>query len=441
MRRYVFLAFLVLLASCPAPVSAAQPKAVLDAADFARAGSATCGIQEAMDALPPSGGVVNIRPGTYVMRRAIVLRSHVTLRGAGPTTVLTRGKQAHAKLTKPARKGETSVEVASTAGFRVGDEVAVLDNRMRGWYMAHCILKAIGPKRLGFVKPIESGHKVGLFEPKRGAVVVNFFPFIVGSRLYSGKPVVDVGIFDLALDGNLKQNPGPWKCFTLSAIHFANVSDSVVRGVVVRGSVGDGIGVQGGADNRVEGCLVERCRGHGLHPGTALRGGVFANNISRHNGGDGLYFCWQCVGVTVTNNLLHDNDGSGIGGLGEGGTGGDRFNVVSNNVCRHNGRWGIQAVRGRNNIITGNICLDNSRSKPGRYSGILVADTTHTLVTGNRCGTDGKKPTQKFGIEESGKSDANVFSANICEGNLAGGIAIVGKSSQLSANIGTIVRP
>jgi parallel beta-helix repeat protein len=419
---------------------AAQKKAVLSVADFFRPESPTCGIQEAIDALPPSGGVVVIPPGTYRLRRATVLRSHVTLRGSGPTSILTRGKEVHAKLTAPARKGETSVEVETTKGLRAGDEVALLDNRMRGWYMAHCLIKAVEPRRLTFAAPIVSGHKEGVFDPKRAAVVVNYFPFIRGSRMHSGKRVVDVGVLDLTLDGNRKENPGPWSCFTLSAIHFANVSDAVVRGVTVRGSVGDGIGVQGGADNRVESCLVEHCRGHGLHPGTSLRGGVFANNISRHNGRDGLYFCWQVVGITVTNNLFHDNGGSGIGGLGEGGKGGDRFNVVSNNVCRNNGRWGIQAVRGHNNVISGNICLDNSRSKPGRYSGIYVADTTHTVISGNRCGTYGGKPTQKYGIEEHGKSDANVFSANICAGNLQGGIAVVGKRTQLSANVGTIAR-
>ncbi len=46
----------------------------------------------------------------------------------------------------------------------------------------------------------------------------------------------------------------------------------------------------------MEGCLVEHCRSHGLHPGTSLRGGVFSGNVSRHNGGDGLYFCAQVVG-------------------------------------------------------------------------------------------------------------------------------------------------
>jgi len=433
------LVSLVLL-GMPALVPGAQKKAEVNAANFHDAASPTCGIQAALDSLPAIGGVVYVPPGTYRLRCPIVLRDHVTLRGAGSATVLTRGKEASAKLTRAARKGQTHVEVASTAGFRPGDEVVILDDRMHGWWLAHCMVKSVSPKRLTFAEPIASGHKEGVFQPDRNGVVVNYFPFIRGSRAHYGRAVTDVAVLDLVLDGNVKANPGKWKDFTLAAVHFANVSDALVRGVTVRGSIGDGIGVQGGHDVRVESCLVERCRGHGLHPGTGLRGAVFANNVSRNNGGDGLFFCWEVVGITVSGNLLHGNRHSGIGGLGEGGKGGDRFNIVTGNVCRANGRWGIEAVRGRNNVITSNICIDNSQAKPGQYSGIYLCDTTHTLVSSNRCGADGPKPTQKFGIEERGKSDANVIVGNLCAGNAGGGLRVIGKNTQAATNVGTVVR-
>lgn len=277
-----------------------------------------------------------------------------------------------------------------------------------------------------------------MFSLGRNAVVINSFPFLRASKSSWGEPVSDIVIADLAIDSNLRENPGPWTDFTLAAIHLSNVSDATVRQINTRGSVGDGIGVQGGRDNRVESCLVESCRGHGLHPGTSLRYAVFSKNVSRHNQGDGLYFCAEVIGITVSDNLLHDNAGSGIGGLGEGG---DRFNVVAHNICRQNGLWGIQAMAGRDNTIIGNTCFDNSQKQPGQYSGILVADSSRTLVSSNRCGGAGDKPTQKFGIEEQGKSDANVVAGNLCEGNLQGGISLVGIQTQASGNVGSLVRP
>jgi hypothetical protein len=66
--------------------------------------------------------------------------------------------------------------------------------------------------------------------------------------------------------------------------------------------------------------------------------------------------------------------------------------------------------------------------------------TTRTLVSSNRCGAEADKPTQKFGIEEQGKSDANVVVGNLCEGNQQGGIALVGPQTQVSGNLGSLVR-
>lgn len=443
LQRYTLLVLAIACWVAAAPLDAAEPRAVRNAAEFSRLESPTCGIQEAIDSLPSEGGVVELPPGKYVLRRSVALRSHVTLRGAGSSAILTRGKQAHAPLTRDARKGDRFLEVDATAGFRVGDEIALLDASMQGWYMAHSVIKSIAPRRLELVEPVFSRHAEGAFRLDRKAVVVNYFAMIRGGGSYwsyDGTPVVDVAVLDLTLDGNLDENPGPWTDFTLSAIHFAGVSDSLIRNCTIRSSVGDGIGVQGGRDNRVESCFIQRCRGHGMHPGTSLKGAVFTGNVSRDNGGDGLYFCCLVVDIVVTNNLLLGNRGSGVGGLGQGCGGCDQFNVVANNVCRDNGRWGIESVQGKNNVITGNSCFDNSRQAAGRFSGIIVSDSTHTVVSGNRCGSSLEKPTQKLGIEECGRSDHNVISGNVCTDNAEGDLRIVGANTQAAGNVGRTVR-
>jgi parallel beta-helix repeat protein len=178
---------------------------------------------------------------------------------------------------------------------------------------------------------------------------------------------------------------------------------------------------------------------HGFHPGTSLRGAVFANNVGRQNGGDGLYFCADVVGITVTGNLFHDNAWNGIGGLGDQ-PGGDRFNTVSNNVCRANRRHGIHANGGGNNLIVGNVCLNNSQATPGRYSGIALENASRCTITGNHCSCDSETPSQKHGIEEIGGADENTISGNQCHNNVRAGIRITGPNTQAMTNGGKVER-
>jgi len=419
-------------------LAAADP-AVVSVSDFAGRESFTAGIQEAIDALPAEGGVVDIPPGTYVLRRSVALRPHVTLRGAGSTTVLTRGKEAVTKLRESAKKGDTAIAVESVEGFRVGDEFFLRDNQLGGWHSVHGVVGGIESGRVILEEPLWTCHEEGVFRPEQHARLTNYFPLVRGNRFHWDKPLEDVSVTDLVLDGNLQQNASEVTDFTIAAVHFANVHDGLVRNVTVRGSVGDGIGVQRGRDVRVIDCLAEHCRVHGFHPGTSLRGAVFANNIGRHNGGDGLYFCADVLGITVTGNLFHDNASNGIGGLGDQ-PGGDRFNVVSNNVCRANGQHGIYANGGGSNLIAGNVCLDNSQAKPGTFSGIALQNAARLTITANHCSCDGEKPTQKYGIEEISEADENTIIGNQCHGNAQGGIRVMGQHTQVMANGGKVER-
>ena len=60
--------------------------------------SPTAGIQEAIDAISPTGGVVTLTAGEYLLRQSIRVRTNLTIQGAGPETVLRKGKQAGSKL-------------------------------------------------------------------------------------------------------------------------------------------------------------------------------------------------------------------------------------------------------------------------------------------------------------------------------------------------------
>ena len=52
--------------------------------------SLTAGIQEAIDSLSSTGGVVYIPAGEYLIYRSIVLKSNVSIQGEGRATIITR---------------------------------------------------------------------------------------------------------------------------------------------------------------------------------------------------------------------------------------------------------------------------------------------------------------------------------------------------------------
>src|SRR5262249_50753194 len=124
----------------PAP---GDTRCVVSVADFARPESPTGGIQEAIDALPTGGGVVNIPPGEYCLRQSIRVSAGVALQGAGGSTVLRRAKQAESKLSARADRGGSSVRVEDATLFREGDEVGVWDKKSVGWNVGHAVVKSV----------------------------------------------------------------------------------------------------------------------------------------------------------------------------------------------------------------------------------------------------------------------------------------------------------
>ncbi|HUS81511.1 MAG TPA: NosD domain-containing protein, partial [Armatimonadota bacterium] len=110
-------------------------------------------------------------------------------------------------------------------------------------------------------------------------------------------------------------------------------------------------------------------------------------------------------------------------------------NVVANNTCVGNGRWGIQVSDGTDNVVTGNLCLNNSQSQPGKYAGIDVSKTTDSVITGNRCLDDQETKTQAGGVIEHDGSDYNLITGNLCRGNIGPGVSTSGAHTEASGNL------
>lgn len=404
------------------PQLAAGPRSVVEAGKFYNADSPSSGLQEAIDSLGKHGGIVEIPPGTYFLRRSLRLKSNTTLRGAGAATILKKLPEVMSPLTKPGKVGDTTVEVKDASGFKVGTEIAVMDDQMRGWYMTHAIVRKIEGHTITLDVALQKDMAL-----ERNALAITYFPAIWIEHQS------DCVIEGLSFDGDMDDQPSQSvTCFTLAAIHLVGCDRCQVSDCRVNGWPGDGIGVQGGEFDTVSGCVVTGCRGHGYHPGTSIRDSVWTDLVGYANGWDGLYFCADCQGVTVSNSIFDDNGWSGIGGLGDGN---DKYDTVIGNTCRRNRACGITMATSGHNTVTGNLCLDNGRSDPGHLPGIKVKDTTDNIITNNRCMNTEQPGMQKCGIEESGSSDGNLITGNYCKGNVGPGVVVVGKATVATDNV------
>ena len=77
------------------------------------------------------GGIVEIGPGEYLMRDSLHLRSRVTVRGSGETTILKKDAEFRSPLAADGDFGEAAISVVNPQGFGVGRGVYVASQQLR----------------------------------------------------------------------------------------------------------------------------------------------------------------------------------------------------------------------------------------------------------------------------------------------------------------------
>ena len=407
-------------------------------ADFDPA-SPTSGIQKAIDSLGDQGGCVRIRAGEWPLRRSLVLPSRIQLAGDGPMTELTIAAPKELRLARDARKGSRSIHVKGRIPFSPGDAVGVVDDKRQWWDGTHALVTAVEGRVIQLSTPLIRGLRVSA-----EARIVSAFPGIttpgVGD-MPDRNPIHEIVLRDLAL--RAPNGPGdPYRDFTYAAIHLVNCHRARMLGISVSGWPSDGISVQGGSDVQVINGQVSGCQGNGFHPGGGVTRSVWSQNIGTGNGSDGLFICGWVRDSVISDCIFTGNRSSGIGGLGYADC---HHNVISNNVCSENGVSGIYAMdRGSypitsnmergNYLITGNMLRANSQEKPGEHPALRLHDAKRFIVQANRCADDQDNPTQTRGIVESGDSDWNLITGNLCVG-MAEPLTVVGKHTRAEGNL------
>jgi parallel beta-helix repeat protein len=365
----------------------------------------TAGIQEAIDCLTPTGGVVELGPGVFRLQRPVMPRDGATLRGQGACTVLTAPPPFVTPLADDTAINPTAARVRDVGPIQPGDAVALMEvyvpgrGRHFGYHARFLDITAVPGRELQGT--LLHGPTPCSYRAEQQGFVIRAFPAVFV------REAADVRIEALTIDGRCEQAPRLGDVviydFMLAAVLLHDARRCRVRDLTIHHWPSDGI-CAGGAvsDLDVSHCIVEHCRGNGFHTGGGAQAGLWTHNISRFND-RGFMFCQGNRHVICAHNLVHHNRELGIWGLDAA----DRFCVVANNVCHHNGWHGIEAQGSVANVIQGNICRNNSQAQPGRYAGIYLREHRDNAVANNLCLDDQERPTQLVGLDAQPAGEAS----------------------------------
>ncbi len=350
-------------------------KASVDAAKFIDAAKPDCGIQDAIDALPPQGGEVVLPAGKFLVRKGLVLRSGVCLRGQGEKTQLAQAEPlVQTKLTEPIREGDTTLTVEDASRFAPGMEICVSPyrgqmitffNPVNGDSRELCkpylriFVEAVKDNQITISSPLPAHMKT----IEAGNIVANFFPIFYAMK------ATDMEIRDLEIAGGMVDPDAPKEDFPLngdyaaSAITFYYVDRTKICRVTIRGWMGDGFSLQGGNNNMLTECQARNMIGHetkGFHPGSVQNECIISRCLADHCQGPGIFFCRE-VKFSVIGNSILTNNGEMIGGFS------DFYDV--NNVCNRNygenNKRGVWFGEGSDHVFVGNTLVDTAASPIG----------------------------------------------------------------------------
>jgi parallel beta-helix repeat protein len=353
------------------------------------------------------GGTVQIGPGRYLLRNALILRDNVSVVGVPGKTVLAVEGGARSTLACDGDCNERQITLTEPDGFRVGDGVAVADRSHGGGFgvTTATLVGQVDANTFRISMPLYFDYMVA-----DGAFARRAFPAVAAWQ------AKNVRIEGLTIDGN-RERAEPLDGCRGAGIYLFECEDVTIRNCVVREYKGDGISFQVSQRVTVEECRAERNAGLGLHPGSGSQHGRLRNNVSVGNDGDGLFVCWRVKHALFEGNEIRDNKGSGIS-IGHK----DTDNLFRSNTITGNGKAGVlfrgesEAMGAHRNRFESNVILDNGAAiTDGGAAGIVIHGPHHDLVfQANTIGHS--QPTSRpgagirVGREARGlKSEENLF--------------------------------
>ncbi|MBM3882500.1 MAG: right-handed parallel beta-helix repeat-containing protein [Verrucomicrobia bacterium] len=330
------------------------------------------------------------------MRDSLHLRSRVTVRGAGERTVLKKDREHRSSLAADGDFGEAAITVQDPEGFALGRGVYVASKTQRN-FLGVCA--TILNSRSNYFTL--SRHMNADILISDGGFAATIFPVISGYNLE------DARVEDLTVDGNRAENSTKVDGCRTAGIFLYRGDNCVISNCFVRDYNGDGISFQQSNDVKVEGCVVERCAGFGLHPGSGSQRPSVKNCRAIANGEDGFFFCWRVRGGVAEGNWLENNGGYGMS-IGHK----DSDNFIRRNTIIGNKLGGVYWRAETEPMAAHRNTFENNTVRDNEGWGIFVDGATHGTIIRSNVVEDTGGGRQKTGIR-IGKQAGEV----VLEGN------------------------
>ena len=349
------------------------------------------------------GGTVKILAGTYKLRNAVYLASHVRLVGEGEKTVLIKEPSAATTLAADSDWYDQEITLTDAAAFQIGDGVCLrAKDPATG---RQTVIKRTLVARTGSRFKLDKALRENVWR-LQGGTVSTLFPIL------SGEFIEDVTIEDLVLDGDREHNSELDGNYA-GCVFLQDCNRIAMRRVHARNYHGDGLSWQICHDVVVEHCISEGHSGLGLHPGSGSQRPIMRDNVLRNNN-IGLFFCWGVKhGLAENNQITGNKVGVSVGHH-------DTDNLITNNTITGSKEAGIlfrpergADFAGHRNRIETNTLRDNGGDAGAAID--IQGGTQSIHITGNTI-EDTRGKAKRSGVREGAETKDIVLKDNTIRG-------------------------
>ena len=312
-------------------------------------------IQNAVNRVAAAGGgTVLLSAGTYLLRDAIHMKSHVTLQGSGVgETVLY--KLPSVKTTTEGFCGYGHKEILVTDGslFAPGDGVYLTGDQACGFQATQTTVTLVEGNTVFLADPLNAD----LLKHKNGTIET-IYPLIKAVNCE------DIHIRHMSLEGNARANGLLGGCRG-GAVFLIGSRDVWAEHLQIRDFNGEGFSYQQCSNIRLSDSELSCNCGNGVHPGSGTVGMLVQNCEIHHNKRAGIFYCLRVCYHICCGNRIYANEMEGL----TIGHRDDHIEIFENEIFE-NGREGIYfrpenypGMSGRYVSIHHNRIRENGREK------------------------------------------------------------------------------